>query len=191
MTIRGSFEHGFTLIELMITLVILGILITVGVPSLSEFVAAQRVRTTASDLISDMALARAEAIKESRQAIFERVTGGTNTWKEGWRVCVDLNGNGACDNNEVRKVTTSVPGRTEVCSTVSEFDNRIFFRPDGRVVRTAAPGANDGIRVSDNVGDSATANDRSRLVFMGVSGRARMEIQDNGGALCPATGTSY
>lgn len=182
-------ERGFTLIELMITLVIAVIAITIGVPSLTDFVAAQRVRTTASDLVADMALARAEAIKESRQAIFERLAGSTSSWKDGWRICVDLNSNGSCENAEVRKATTTVPGRTRVCSTATDFNDRIFFRPDGRVVRTTAPGANDGLKVSDDNNDSATQNDRIRLIFIGVSGRARMEVQDNSPAN-PTRGTA-
>lgn len=185
-------ETGFTLVEMMITLVILGLLITIGIPSLSDFVASQKVRTTASDMIADMALARAEAIKESRSSLVERVSGATNTWKDGWRICVDLNSNGSCENNEIRKVTTTaVSGRSKMCSTSSDFDNRIVFRPDGRVVRASAPGANDGIKISDDNGDSATENDRIRLIFIGVSGRARMEVQDNDrdnptrGTACP------
>lgn len=182
-------DRGFTLIEVMITLVIAAVVITIGVPGLTDFVASQRVRTVASDLVADMALARAEAIKESRQAIFERVSGATNTWKDGWRICVDLNGNATCDNAEVRKVTTAVPGRSKICSTATDFDNRIFFRPDGRVVRASAPGANDGLKVSDDNGDGASQNDRIRLVFLSISGRARMEIQDNDSAN-PTRGTA-
>jgi type IV fimbrial biogenesis protein FimT len=178
-------EFGFTLIELMVTLVIMALVITIGVPGLTDFIASQRVRTTASDLVADMSLARAEAIKESRQAIMERLAGATSTWKDGWRICVDLNGNGTCEAAEVRKATTPVPGRTAVCATTADLDDRIVFRPDGRVLRTLAPGANDGIRVSDDNGDTATGNDRIRLIFLGISGRARMEIQDSVGTACP------
>jgi type IV fimbrial biogenesis protein FimT len=189
MTRHPILQRGFTLIELMITLVIAVIAITVGAPSLTEFVAAQRVRTTASDLVGDMALARAEAIKESRQAMLERLPGGTSTWKDGWRICVDINSNGTCDNAEVRKATTTVPGRSKVCSTTNDFNDRIIFRPDGRVVRTVAAAANDGLRVSDDNADSATENDRIRLIFIGISGRARMEVQDNDPAN-PTRGTA-
>lgn len=182
-------QRGFTLVELMITLVITVIAITVGVPSLTDFVAAQRVRTTASDLVADMALARAEAIKESRQAMLERLAGSTSTWKDGWRICVDINSNGTCDNAEVRKSTTTVPGRSKVCSTTNDFNDRVIFRPDGRVIRTVAPGANDGLRVSDDNGDSDTVNDRIRLIFIGISGRARIEVQDNDPAN-PTRGTA-
>ena len=171
---------GFTLIELMITLVIMGIVITVGVPSFNDFIASQRVRVTASDIVGDIAFARAEAIKESRRAIMEPLTAGN--WKDGWRVCVDLNGDGDCDvPGEVRKIATPIPGRTKVCATP---DEPIVFRPDGRTIRAAASTAADGIRVSDDLGDGSSSNDKARLVFVGVSGRPSVEVQD-GGTVCP------
>jgi len=167
----------------MITLVVLAIVIAIGVPSLTEFVAGQRVRTTASDLMADFAFARAEAIKESRQAIMERLPGASGTWKDGWRICVDLNSDGACNAPlEVRKTATPVPGNpamTTVCATHADLLNTIAFRPDGRVVRPTAPTANDGIKIEIDVGaDGAADNDPIRLVFLGLSGRASVEIQD-------------
>jgi len=171
---------GFTLIELMITLVIMAVVITIGVPSFNDFIASQRVRVTASDIVGDIALARAEAIKESRRAMMEPLTAGD--WKNGWRVCVDVNGNDGCDApDEVRKIATPIPGRTKVCATP---DEAIVFRPDGRTIRAAASSTADGIRVSDDLGDGTGANDRVRLVFLGVSGRPSVDIQD-GGTACP------
>jgi len=183
-------ELGFTLIELMITLVIMALVITVGIPNLASFVNAQRVRTATSDIMADIAFARAEAIKESRQAIMERIAGTTGTWKDGWRICVDLNSNATCETAEIRKISPALTGRSKVCSTTTDLDNRIVFRPDGRVVRTTAPGANDGIKISDDNNDANVNNDRIRLIFIGVLGRPRAEIQDNDpttirGTACP------
>lgn len=189
MTRHPFTQHGFTIIELMITLVVAALLITVGVPGLADFVASQRIRATTSDIMADMAYARAEAIKESRTAILERLGGVSGTWKSGWQVCVDFDNNGSCSNTEVRKATTNVPGRSKVCATATDFNDRILFRPDGRVNRTSAPGANDGIKVSDDINDADTTNDRVRLIFLGLSGRARMEIQDND-ANNPTRGTA-
>jgi type IV fimbrial biogenesis protein FimT len=178
---NGATSLGFTLIELMITLVILAIVITVGVPSFNDFIASQRVRTAASDVMADMAFARAEAIKESRRTVMESL-GGAGTWKNGWRICVDMNNDGDCDTADpVRKTTTPVAGRAKVCASP---DEAIVFRPDGRVIRATAPTANDGIRVSDDLGDTNASNDRVRLVILGVSGRPSVVVQD-GGAACP------
>lgn len=187
--------RGFTLIELMIVLVIVAILITVGIPSLTEFVARQRMRTTVSDLVSDVAFARAEAIKESRQVIMERLPGGTtSTWKDGWRICADLNRNATCDAGEIRKTTEPVDGRLKVCSQTATFRDRIVFRPDGRLVLAAAPAANEGLTVSDDMGDSNAANDLIKTVSFGLAGRAVVVRQQdrgtggvaiNGGVVCP------
>ena len=179
----GITSRGFTLIELMITLVILAIVITIGVPSFNDFIASQRVRTTASDLMADMAFARAEAIKESRRVVMERLSGATSTWKDGWNICVDLDGNNACSAGEVRKSATPLSGRTKMCATTAELNDSIIFRPDGRIVRTTAVAATDGILISDDFDDTNTGNNRARLVYLGVSGRPSVEIQD-GGAAC-------
>ena len=182
-SLRGS-SVGFTLIELLITLVIAAIVITVGVPSFRDFIANQRVRTTASDLMADMALARAEAIKESRFAVMEPVG---ESWKEGWRIWVDVDGDGSRDDDEVRKVSGPVPGTARLCGSRAELDNPIVFRPDGRAAHAKAGASsitrqtiaaledNDGIKVSD---DTDPSNLRIRLVYIGVSGRAKVEIQD-------------
>jgi type IV fimbrial biogenesis protein FimT len=187
-------NRGFTLIELMITIVIVAIVITVGVPSFNDFIASQRVRAAASDIMSDLAFARAEAIKESRRAIVEAVDGAGN-WKNGWRICIDMNSDGDCDApGEVRKVQTPVSGRTSVCASPN-LDAGIIFRPDGRAFfpspafpnMTAVANA-DGIKVSDNLGDADSTNDRIRTVFVGISGRPSVETQDNNSST-PARGT--
>lgn len=179
MRYRSHIHAGFTLIELMITLVIMAIVITIGVPAMAQYIAAQRVRATASDIVADMAFARAEAVKESRPAIIERVAGATNTWKDGWQICVDLDRNNTCAAGEVRKRAGPIPGGTTVCPIASgDFADRIIFRPDGRVNRTVVPGANDGLKVADTMDDADATNDRARIVVIGLTGRTSLVIQD-------------
>ncbi|WP_291988386.1 GspH/FimT family protein, partial [Luteitalea sp.] len=151
-----------------------------------------------SDMMSDVSYARAEAIKESRQAIIERVAGATNSWKDGWRICVDLDRDGACDANEIRKLADPLPGpvvgRLRACSHTATFQDRIVFRPDGRLVLAAAPAANEGITFSDDMGDGDGTNDVIRTVSFGLAGRPLLIRQQdsgtggvpvNGGVLCP------
>jgi type IV fimbrial biogenesis protein FimT len=58
---------GFTLTELMITLAIVGILITVGVPSMQNFIQGNRLIAASNELLSALNIARSEAIKLNAQ----------------------------------------------------------------------------------------------------------------------------
>jgi type IV fimbrial biogenesis protein FimT len=56
-------QGGVTLIELIITLTVLGILAALATPSMTTFIKNQRIAGQANDLVSDLMYARAEAIR--------------------------------------------------------------------------------------------------------------------------------
>ena len=74
---------GFTLTELLVTVSIIAILLTLAVPSFSNLILAQDVRTGAADLQTSLIFARSEAIK--RAADVNMVPAGGD-WKNGWTV---------------------------------------------------------------------------------------------------------
>lgn len=91
-------SFGFTLIELMITLFIVGILLAVGVPSLKTFMQSNQLVASTNELLSALHVARSEAIKlNSRVSICDSSNGtscgGTGDWSNGWIVFVDAGGN--------------------------------------------------------------------------------------------------
>lgn len=179
---RRHSARGFTLIELMTVLVIAAIVITIGLPDMREFVADQRVRTVTSDIIAEISFARAKAIEHSRRVYIQRTGAG---WNNGWRIYVDLNNSTTYDAGEELKVFDGFPpGNMYVCSTVGDFAANVIFRPDGRVVRTTAPGATDGIFVVDLMADGVLANNKIRGVLFGVSGRATMVRMNGAAAPC-------
>jgi len=176
-------SRGFTLLEIMVTFTIIALLLVIGVPAMGEFVADQRVRTVASDITSEIALARAKAIETSRRVYMEKL--GVN-WNNGWRLYADNNDNGVYDAGvdlELKRFEGFSSGSIYVCTfPVGAFLNQIAFRPDGRIVRTGVLSANDGIYIIDTMGDGTASNDKIRGVQFGLSGRTTV-LKLNGQAL--------
>lgn len=85
----GASARGFTLLELMITILIVAILLTVGVPSFSSFIQNSRARALATDITAALNTARAEAVKRSetvRVCPSSNGTSCTGAWEDGWIV---------------------------------------------------------------------------------------------------------
>lgn len=61
---------GFTAIELLITISMLGILMALALPSFREWIVNARIRTTAEVLQNNLRLAQAEALRRNRVVVF-------------------------------------------------------------------------------------------------------------------------
>jgi type IV fimbrial biogenesis protein FimT len=82
-------QRGFTLIELMITVAILGVLLALAVPSFQGTIARNNVASAASMLSASLSLARSEAVKRGASVTVCKsanastcVTSGD--WSQGW-----------------------------------------------------------------------------------------------------------
>jgi len=106
---------GFTLIELIVTVSIVAILMSIAVPSFKNMIDSNRLSTGTNELVSALILARSEALKRG-----QRVTvctsadstncSGNNDFGQGWLVFEDCNDNGIvdtgdCDNDPNTPVT--------------------------------------------------------------------------------------
>ncbi len=65
---------GFTLIEALVTVSILAVLLAVAVPSMRDWILANRVKASAAELVTDLQLARAETVRRNTQVqiVFRR-----------------------------------------------------------------------------------------------------------------------
>ncbi|MCU7938915.1 MAG: GspH/FimT family pseudopilin [gamma proteobacterium symbiont of Bathyaustriella thionipta] len=82
---------GFTLIELMITLAVAAILLTVAVPMFTETLRKNRLSAQASNMFTALNVARSEAIKMGTDVtvcstINQVICGGAVDWSTGWMV---------------------------------------------------------------------------------------------------------
>ena len=95
--------RGFTLIELMITLAIAVILLTVGIPSFSEIIKNNRLTTEINELVTSLNLGRTESIKRGIDVTICKSNTGTScagNWENGWIVFVDNDDDGSVDAGE-------------------------------------------------------------------------------------------
>lgn len=96
---------GFTLIEMLIVVSIVGILSGVAFPYLSALVDSVRMRRIANSFLSSMLVARSEAIKRNgRVALCKSADGiacaNTGDWEQGWIVFHDSNSDGLAQASE-------------------------------------------------------------------------------------------
>lgn len=77
-------QRGFTLVELLLTLTILGILATVAVPSFVDIIKKQKVKDMGTEIQLALVKARSEAIKQNDNVTLAPVT--ANDWTSGWRI---------------------------------------------------------------------------------------------------------
>jgi type IV fimbrial biogenesis protein FimT len=79
-------QLGFTLPELIVTLAIAAILMTLVVPAFTNFTQQTRLIVTTNELVSAMNLARMEAIKRNGRVDLIAHNG---SWKNGWKITAD------------------------------------------------------------------------------------------------------
>ncbi|MEM9531806.1 MAG: GspH/FimT family pseudopilin [Pseudomonadota bacterium] len=133
-------DRGFSLIELLVSLTLLAILISTGVPAVGDLLARQEVLAAHSRLFTHLNLARTVAITEGRQTVLcpstdgERCSGGTQ-WQTGWVAFVDGNRNRTLDAGERRLRVGRLPEGISVTS--SRARRAIRYLPSG-----ASPGSN-------------------------------------------------
>ena len=86
---RSAGRSGFTLIEMMITIVVMSILAALAMPSMLGWVRNGKVRTVAESLQTGLRLAQTESLRRSRQVSFSLTDSKPTTASAGIKAKVD------------------------------------------------------------------------------------------------------
>ena len=131
----GNEVKGFTLIELMMTLAIAAILLTVAVPSFITFTKNSRITAQANKVVTAVSLARGEASKRGTRVVLCRSNevgkadpdcsgnGGTSKdWSKGWLVFAV---------GTSRSTPLYDPSKDDVLIAQFETENNVFIKTVG------------------------------------------------------------
>jgi type IV fimbrial biogenesis protein FimT len=101
----SSQEQGFTLIELMITVAIMGILLALGIPYFQDWIHNNQIRTAAESILSGMQSARGEAVKRNGWVQFVLTSPAAAGSASGWQIVWVTPPPGGCPPMAVDPVT--------------------------------------------------------------------------------------
>jgi len=166
---------GFTLIELMVTISIAGLMLSMAVPSFTDALRNNRLTTYANDFLSSLSLARSEAIKRG-VSVTVRKSGAQ--WEGGWAVFIDDNSNGQLNSNELIIQSHAALPATFTLRGNSNFTNFV------RYVSSGASSTTGSFMLCDNKDNNDLAEPyTSRLLIINNVGRIRMAEDTNNNGL--------
>ncbi len=133
-------QRGLTLVELLITIVVSAILLSVAAPAFRDFVLSSRISSISEQLYKTLHMARSEAI---RRGTTVTICGSKSysdcdgaDWAAGWIVWVDSNQNAIVDADEILNArnntgTSAVLSNGEGVLSITFLSNGFLNMPPG------------------------------------------------------------
>lgn len=164
-------QKGFTALELIISMAIIAILLSAGVPAFKNYGWNLRMKSAMDMLQTDLSLARGRAISHNIQtvicpAVDSNDCSGQSAWQDGWIIFSDLN----ADHHKQEGEPLLKQAGAFALLNISSSNSRSYLRfyPNG-----SAPGSNTTVLFCDSRGASQAGT-------ITVSNSGRIRIQTNG-----------
>ncbi|WP_353237902.1 GspH/FimT family pseudopilin [Limnohabitans sp.] len=98
--------HGFTLLEALVAMALLGILVGLAAPAMSGLRTRQQLQGQGEAFLNSLVLARSEALRRQQRVSIcaqglDAQCDTLGRWQQGWLVFADTNHNGLRDSGEV------------------------------------------------------------------------------------------
>lgn len=181
-------QRGFTLMELMVVVSLIGVAMALAIPNFRDFIRNSRITSAANGLLSGLAIARSEAIKRQTNVGICATSDPNATppvcsgaWAQGsssaWVVWVDANDNWIPDNIASEPVLYRSQALDSTIKMISDNSGRIRYTATGFA---SAPGGGftntTRIGMCDSRGTKITsgADSAARAVLVTTTGRPRV-----------------
>jgi len=179
----GNYNKGFTLLELIIIIGILGMTMAFAAPGLTTMIANNRISGNANDFAAALQFAKAEAaarinpvtICKSNADGDDCVGGGD--WQQGWVVFSDVNGDAALNGTDTVLMAHEALDDRITFGGTAGVATSITYRPSG----TTSVTSTEVLIICDDRG----FGDNSRGILVTITGRgAVMKASDTGQNAC-------
>lgn len=187
-------QSGVTLIELLITLVVVAIILGIGAPNLRSFIQNSRITAQSNEMLAQLATARSEAIKRNAPVVVcpsSAPTASTpsctagGVWETGWLIFEDAidpatkKGNNTfatAEGDILLKIHERLDGSNTMRASGAELANNLTFGPSGVTTMAAA----DFLKLCDARGATF-----ARAIMVDATGRARIARATQIAFSCP------
>lgn len=169
---RAAKGNGFTLLEVMVTVAIIGVLTTLAIGGIQNLLPKFRLNAAARQIRGDMQKCKMAAVRNNTECLMV-FTEGTGPGDAGnYTACFNSNGNDACDVGEEKVLSRNLNNDEFVGVWLNDvwFTNGDHFRFNSR-----------GLPTSDSGGFSAghvnctNKNSDLKSVILSSTGRERIE----------------
>lgn len=178
-----SDSRGFTLVEVIVTIIIAGILLLIAVPNFREVLKNSALTSEANALVSTLNFARSEAVKRGTTVTVCRSSNSTSAdnpatpvpscttsssgWESGWIVFADADGDGTRDAGEVLLRIHEPLSSKLTLRSGANVQNYLTYLANG-TSRGNTGLTNDTFRLCDDRGTSS-----AYLIVINQTGRVR------------------
>lgn len=168
-------EAGLTLVELLVTLTVLGVVLGIGVPAFGNLIQGSRLTTATNSLVSALHFTRSEAVRlntrvtlcNSADGVYCASEGG---WQQGWIIFIDLHGTGTREDQDPLLAVAAARA-----SGITITGNHPVQRYVSYVGLGSTRSANGGLQMGTL---TVCADALGRQIVISRTGRAR--VQDGG-----------
>lgn len=179
---RGAGQRGFTLVELAITLVVLGVLMAMAIPGFRYVHNSGRLSAAANDVVASLQAARMEAVRRNGRVVLCSSADGASCSGDGsssgWLVFADANGDSVVDDDEEVLLVNRVAPPLTLAADDAIDEGIVVFRADGMARDKGGELLSGQFRVCI---PSTVPSDNIRNVEIGTGGRVRMARDGDGG----------